>query len=1518
MFRCAVKYLFVLILLFLESTSFGQNESKKWFFGYQCGLDFSTSPPTVLTGGIINAGEGCATISDNSGNLLMYTDGVTVYNAQHTVMANGTGLNGGFSTSQSAVIIKKPGASFIYYIFTLEPQIGYLCYSTVDMSMASGNGSVTAKNFTLHASCSEKMVMAPHCNGSDFWLIAHEFNSNNFLSYSVSAAGVNTVPIVTPIGSTYSIVLNGVYDYYGNLKVSSQGNRIATSVGSGKIEVFDFNPSIGVLSNSFSIVTPRSYGCEFSPDGTKLYSTYASSNIIGTLAQWDLCAGSSSAIVASQYSINLLTPIGGMQLGPDNRIYVARGGISMLGVILSPDSLGAACNYTHNGLALSSGCTCRENLPNFTFRENPPTPILSSVINNSLGCQGVAFNASLNANTTCVSSSYSVVGYNWTFGDPISGGANTSTLASPVHAFSSIGNYSVGLAVDRACGGLPDTAWQTVSISVPCITLTTHTITCASLGSATVGATSGAGPFSYTWMPGNQTGSVATGLSPGSYTVTVHDLGTNFTYTAYTVFTSLIPLTANIVHSNAVPCYGVSSGTGNVTNVSGGSSTEYYWWTNGNQSYTTSLVNALYASTWSVTVTDALTACKVQSVLVISQPPATTVGFASGSANACAGTSVILTATASGGTPPFSYNWINGPASKSITVSENAGGTFIYSLTTTDSNSCAMTHTTAYVFTPNPTLSVAHVSICPLEAGTLSVTGASTYTWSNNSSSSSLTDNPLATTQYTVTGSAQGCPAAATASIVLKPSPVALISSNSPRCENASVLMVASGGVAYNWNGPSGFVSSVALASIQAVSPNQAGVYNVTVTAANGCTASASSTLVVDPTPTVSAAGSTVCTSQTLNLGAASVPGASFLWTGPLNFISVQQNPSLNTPVVGATGNYTVKATSMQGCTNTAVAHGLVVPPPNMQVSLSSPSLCAQAFNGSPNTITLTSSGANTYTLLTGAPILNTDPTNSVAPLTTNPPFLPTGLATATLLGSNGVCTVSLTPSFSIIPNPAITATTPTPVICAGKTLTYTSNGADSYTWTSSTPNFTTYSNGGVAVTHPSIMALFSVFGTSLGCQSALLTTSINVYPLPTVLVTPTSTAVCLHSSATLQASGSATQYTWLPATGLNQTNGDVVLASPSANLTYTVIGSALGCTNSATGEVKVLPLPLPKATLSGTAICLNERITLSAKGGSSYEWYGPEHNHYSGSPVSFVVTHPAFAGEYTLVATDSNGCKGSTRTVFELKPLPNGYLTGIKDECVPFCGTYSFVAMNGADLTADWQVFVNSTTGQKAVRTIGRTTQFVQCFSKEGQYTLAGKLLDQNTGCRSTQTFVINAFEKPLADFTWSPDKPVEGLDDVHFENASKGNEQTKWSWYFSNDHSFKSTSENTSYMFQKAGTYPVAMVVENKWGCRDTALKVLTIDTDFAIFVPNAFTPNADSRNEVFKPSVRGVTKYYFQVFNRWGERLFVTENPEEGWDGFYNGQLSQQGSYVWKASLITASGEMKELKGAVILIE
>ena len=134
----------VIILLCTQSNTFAQKESNIWYFGENAGIDFNSGAPVALTNGSLNTQEGCASVCDSLGNLLFYTDGVYVWDNTHTMMSNGFYLYGHYSSTQSAVIVKKPGSVNIYYIFTVAVEGSYdgFRYSEVDMNLNGGLGDI--------------------------------------------------------------------------------------------------------------------------------------------------------------------------------------------------------------------------------------------------------------------------------------------------------------------------------------------------------------------------------------------------------------------------------------------------------------------------------------------------------------------------------------------------------------------------------------------------------------------------------------------------------------------------------------------------------------------------------------------------------------------------------------------------------------------------------------------------------------------------------------------------------------------------------------------------------------------------------------------------------------------------------------------------------------------------------------------------------------------------------------------------------------------------------------------------------------------------------------------------------------------------------------------------------------------------------------------------------------------------------------------------------------------------------
>ncbi|GGG42054.1 hypothetical protein GCM10011378_17980 [Hymenobacter glacieicola] len=413
--------------------------------------------------------EACASISDAAGNLLFYTSSVNVWNRNHTLMPNGQALGGHESASQGAAIVRHPANANQYYIFVVDAcdnlLRGGLKYSIVDMSRQGGLGEVTTRAVQVPSgSVTEKLTIVPHANGTDSWILVHGWQSNRFLAFQLTANGLVTTPITSSVGSVHS---GGGGNFQnanavGYMKASPAGNKLAVGIRDGNFELFNFNNATGQVSNYVPLQQfYRSYGVEFSPDGSRLYGT----NLDGhSLIQFNLLAGSGAAIAASGTVVGYTSGFAGaLQVGPDGKIYVAQYQVRYLGVINTPNALGNACNFQTAGVNLGNQF-CQIGLPNnYTL---PVQPLVASFTSNTV-CFGAVtpFTATISGGTGAATAT-------WNFGDPASGTANTATGLTPTHSFSAPGTYSVVLTVAEPGIGQPLTITRSVVVApVPTVNL---------------------------------------------------------------------------------------------------------------------------------------------------------------------------------------------------------------------------------------------------------------------------------------------------------------------------------------------------------------------------------------------------------------------------------------------------------------------------------------------------------------------------------------------------------------------------------------------------------------------------------------------------------------------------------------------------------------------------------------------------------------------------------------------------------------------------------------------------------------------------------------------------------------------------------------------------------------------------------------------------------------------------------------------------------------------------------------
>jgi len=427
--------------------SFAQGEANNWYFGQNAAITFNSGTPVALTNSAMQTYEGCATLSDASGQLLFYTDGRTVYNRNHQIMVNGSGLLGHESSTQSGTIVPLPSSTNLFYVFTLDEvaKPNGFRYSIIDLNLDGGLGAVTAtKNILVYTPSCEKISVVKHANNINYWILTHAFESNNFYSHLLTSSGLSSTPVISSIGFAPHTASNGSNKNGapGGMKISPNGQKLAVcyqksySLDQNFLELYDFNNNTGVVSNFVTLLQTTSnsiYGVEFSPNNQILYATANNSFF---LYQFDLTAANIPNSITTIFqnppsTPNQYRPLS-LQLGPDGKIYSAMGSNPFLGCINNPNVLGVGCSFVPNQVDLL-GRNSSLGLPVFNQSYFAPTIQLQN------SCVGEATQFQL-GNATATSAV-------WNFGD-----GNTSNSLSPTHTYIAPGTYTVSVTATSSSG----------------------------------------------------------------------------------------------------------------------------------------------------------------------------------------------------------------------------------------------------------------------------------------------------------------------------------------------------------------------------------------------------------------------------------------------------------------------------------------------------------------------------------------------------------------------------------------------------------------------------------------------------------------------------------------------------------------------------------------------------------------------------------------------------------------------------------------------------------------------------------------------------------------------------------------------------------------------------------------------------------------------------------------------------------------------------------------------------------
>jgi gliding motility-associated-like protein len=336
------------------------------------------------------------------------------------------------------------------------------------------------------------------------------------------------------------------------------------------------------------------------------------------------------------------------------------------------------------------------------------------------------------------------------------------------------------------------------------------------------------------------------------------------------------------------------------------------------------------------------------------------------------------------------------------------------------------------------------------------------------------------------------------------------------------------------------------------------------------------------------------------------------------------------------------------------------------------------------------------------------------------------------------------------------------------------------------------------------------------------------------------------------------------------------------------------------------IPVPtintLPKA-------CINSKITLSGLGGDVYLWQGPSNFSSTSQQVSFTANNYNVSGIYTLSVKNNSNCVGSATALVNVYAQPKAILLSSKNNlCIPFCSEFKpNISGNVAPIVSQTFQINNQAFADSSLR---------YCFNQAGTFTIHLVVKDTNA-CTNVSSLLVNAYTKPEADFEFYPQNPLAGSEQVLFTNNSTGAAQSQWTWLFMKTKTDTIKTPQCEYLFKEPGKYPVALIVKNTWGCTDTIVKMIRVDEDFNLFVPNAFSPNGDGLNDTFQPKGTAIIQYQLSIYNRWGETLFSTSDFFAGWDGTFKGKDAKDDTYTWKIDIQNNFQIHKTYTGKVNLI-
>ncbi|MBL7923793.1 MAG: PKD domain-containing protein [Bacteroidia bacterium] len=1135
----------------------------------------------------------------------------------------------------------------------------------------------------------------------------------------------------------------------------------------------------------------------------------------------------------------------------------------------------------------------------------------------------------------------------WDFGD-----GNTSGQQHPVHSYAAPGVYTVALTVTNM-GGCTDTIRRQITIDPPPLAAFGTSAVCpGNPASFTDLSTSLNGPLmTWSWSFGD--GSAIDTLrhpqhlftSPGTYPVTLvvsDSIGCRDT---------LVQNIATLPGPEAGFSYVSACVNSQIlfsdTSRSAGTTILSRVWDFGDGSPTVSGPAApahLYPGPGTYTATLVITTAN-GCVDTISAPvDVQSVPQAAFSSNTpCAGQLVQfsdLSSTAAGAVTAWAWDFGDASA-PSFTQHPGhayaAAGTYTVTLIVTGSNACSDTLQQSVNVLPAPLAGFAYTPVCPgvsssftdltqFPAGTVT-----SWTWDFGDGSAPVNGQQPAHTfaapgtyavQLMVNGS-NGC--ADTLLQMVDTEPLPQVAYFIPSgCEQAPVFFpnlstIASGNIV-SWSWDFGDGSPLSGASSPTHHFNAPGTYFVQLTGTSnrGCTASIQNEVTIHPRPQAAFSVPAFCPGESAYFNDQSTLSSGnivdWIWNFGDASPRVFGDPSPVHSYPGA-GTYTTELVVMssEGCFDTISAPVLMHTLP--QASFSTIGAPCQ---GMPIATSNTSSLPGGIISACQWQFGDGRSSNAVNPAIHYPQ--PGTYQISLMVTGNNGCTDSVSASVTVLPAPVPSILMQNS--CSGEAVSFAAGSAGTGPLNAWSWNF---GDGSTSV-QPAPAHAYSQHGQynvylrvtdALGCVGDTLQ-PLQIYARPVAAFSagdecPGVPVSFMNQSGIAPGYAiSAWQWSFGDGTPLEATAGPQhSYASPGSYPVSLVAVSANGCRDTARSTLRIFPLPQVSFTAdtvcAGLPSSFSNRSAIASGSIAAWNWdfgdgtagsaYAPQHVYARGG------TYPV-----RLTAVSDQGCVDSATAAVRVWRLPQaGIRADVQEGCEPLAVQFSDFSSSADGVVSGW--FWDFGQGDTVSGPLPAFT-----YSSAGSYSVT-LTVTSSLGCvhDSLHTAFIHVHPNPVAAFSYDPQQPSVYMPEVFFHDQSGGAAQ--WWWNFGD--SATSVLQNPSHLYGSPGTYTVTLIVESSEGCRDTVWKVLEVEKDYAFWIPNAFTPNNDGRNDVFMVKGFGYTGYEMSIFNRWGERVYTGSNDAEGWDGTLGGEPVKMDVYVYKVDIRDVFGNPHSYTGRVTLV-